>query len=52
MTLTERVFTILESSVEALTAGVAMSRDAFEQKLTQIITSAAKGVRRKVIRLA
>jgi Restriction endonuclease NotI len=32
MSLTERVFTTLESSVEALTAGVPMSRDAFEEE--------------------
>jgi hypothetical protein len=47
----DTIFTTLESSVDALTAGVPRSRDAFEQKLRQIVTSKRKAMKKKVIRL-
>jgi Restriction endonuclease NotI len=50
--LVDKIFTTLESSVEALTAGIPRSRDDFENKLATIVNSKAKAMKKKVIRLA
>lgn len=49
MTLIETVFTTLESSVEALTAGVPRSRETFEGKLQEILKSKDPKAQKKVI---
>lgn len=51
MSLHDKIFTTLESSVEALTAGIPRSLESFEQKLVRIIESNTKAMKKKVIRL-
>jgi hypothetical protein len=50
--IAEQVYTTLESSVEALTAGIPRSREAFESKLGEILDSKARNMVKKVIRLS
>ena len=49
--LSRTIFTTLESSVEALTAGIPSSREAFENRLEAVLNSRSQSMRRKVIRL-
>jgi hypothetical protein len=49
--LQDRVFTTLESSVEALTAGLPTSREAFEAEIARILGSDQPAMVKKVIRL-
>lgn len=50
--LHKKVFTTLESSVEALTAGIPKSREAFEDKLSSLQTATTKAAKKKIIRLS
>lgn len=50
--LVETTLSTLESSVDALTAGVPRSRDAFEGRLSEILSSKDPADLRKVIRIA
>ena len=52
VSLMKTVFTTLESSVEALTAGIPKSREAFEEKLAGLLTATNKAAKKKVIRLS
>lgn len=51
MTLHSRVYTTLEISVEALTAGIPKSREAFEEKLGSLQTATTRAAKKKIIRL-
>ncbi|MDY0967590.1 NotI family restriction endonuclease [Sphingomonas sp. CFBP9021] len=50
--LSEKVFTTLESSVEALTAGVPLSLEAFEEQVHSFLTGTDKRSLAKVVRLS
>lgn len=52
MTLVQQIYTTLESSVEALTAGLPKSQEAFEKKLQDILASGKKSMKKKVLRVA
>lgn len=51
MSISRKIFTTLESSVEALTAGVPLSLDEFEGEMYKFLTGKNKQARAKVVRL-
>jgi len=49
--LVDTVFTTLENSVEALTAGIPLSLESFENQMSTLISGTSKKARNKIIRL-
>jgi hypothetical protein len=52
MSLSAKVYTTLESSVEALTAGIPRSKEAFENRMAGLLTASTKAAKKKIIRLS
>ncbi len=51
MNLSKRIYSTLENSVEALTAGIPRSLEAFEGRLNGILASPKKSMKKKIIHL-
>lgn len=51
ISLAKTVYTTLESSVEALTAGIPKSREDFEGKLGGLLAAKTKAAKKKIVRL-